>query len=71
MTSKLKQRQHNSMKRISKLPTVQKLSSHEDLKEHKTIQRHRNRNLNFMVTWFTNLRNLNELMIFLFSSEKS
>ena len=43
MTSKLKQRQHNSMKRISKLPTVQKLSSHEDLKEHKTIQRHRNR----------------------------
>ena len=43
MTSKLKQRQHNSMKRISELPTVQKLSSHEDLKEHKTIQRHRNR----------------------------
>ena len=29
------------------------------------------RNLNFMVTWFTNLRNLKELMIFLFSSEKS
>ena len=25
----------------------------------------------FMVTWFTNLRNLKELMIFLFSSEKS
>ena len=28
------------------------------------------RNLNFMVTWFTNLRNLKELMIFLFSLEK-
>ena len=26
---------------------------------------------NFMVTWFTNLRNLWELMIFLFNSEKS
>ena len=29
------------------------------------------RNLNFMVTWFTNLRNLKELMFFLFCSEKS
>ena len=28
------------------------------------------RNPNFMVTWFTNLRNLKERMIFLFSSEK-
>ena len=29
------------------------------------------RNQNFMVTWFTNLRNLSEGMIFLFSSENS
>ena len=28
------------------------------------------RNLNFTVTWFTNLRNLKEYIIFLFSSEK-
>ena len=28
------------------------------------------RNQNFMVTWFTNLRNLLEGMIFLFNSEK-
>ena len=29
------------------------------------------RNQNFMVTWFTNFRNLKKGMIFLFSSEKS
>ena len=37
----------------------------------KTLLRKGIRNQNFMVTWFTNLGNFFEGMLFLFSSEKS
>ena len=53
---------------------------HQDIKQKEPPQKYRLgtisntkllAGLNFMVTWFTNLRNLKELMIFRFSSEKS